>query len=211
MNAAFTPRAEALKRVVETRLIPKRQELIAQMQRIDNRIEKIKYVKNMIEKDIKAEFAATLDKLRMAEGAKTAILLHSISDYQKEVDKIDDLTALVLQLTKENIDPTDLLIRMRQVADEIELTSARPIKKEIDVTPDLPMDLEVQRENLEKMKIAQEIIDFKDNVITQLIVNKEDKYDQLKKELKENYDKLKADIEARTKTEIDGWLKYALC
>lgn len=177
------------------------------MQRIDNRIEQIKYVKTMIERDIKTEFSKIIDKLRMAEGAKTAILLHCLSDLQKEVDKIDDVTLHVNELTKEDGDPADLLLRMRPISEEIEMVLSRVINKEIQVTPELPMDLEEQREKLEKMRIAQEIIDFKDNVITQLLVEKEEKFDKQKAEFKEAMDKFKAELESRTTAELDGWLK----
>lgn len=167
------------------------------MQRIDNRVEKIRYVKTMIEKDIKAEFSRVLERLRSAEGAKTAVLLHELAALQKEVDKIDDLTAYVTDLTKETTDPIVLLVKMRQIADELEITAARPFKQQIDITPDLPMELEQQREKIEKMKISQEIIDFKDNVIARLIKEKE-----------EHFDKVKAEIDKKAKTEIDEWLKY---
>ena len=196
VNEAFRVRSHALREVIETQLNAKRKEVITQMQKIDNRIEKLKYVKNMIEKDIKAEFSKVLDKLRMTEGGKTAILLHNLSGLQKEVDKIDDVGALVFDLTKDQNDPTDFLIKTRHISDEIENIISKPINKDIDVTPELPMELVEQREKLEKMKIAQEIIDFKDNVITQLLIEKEDKLDKVKADLKVNYDKLKATLKA---------------
>ena len=165
------------------------------MQRIDNRIEKIRYVKSMIEKDLKAEFARMLEQLKDAEGSKVAVLLHDVATLQKEVDKIDDLTSYVERLTKETTEPIELLVKVREVGDELEYTASRPFKEEIEITPELPMELEEQREKLEKLRIAEEIIEFKDGVIAKLIKEKE-----------EHYRKLKKDIEDRAVNEINAWV-----
>ena len=55
-------------------LIPKRQQLIAQITRLDYRLEEIKTVKNIVEKDIKNEYGAVIERLRSAAGVKSAVL-----------------------------------------------------------------------------------------------------------------------------------------
>ena len=59
---------------VEKTLIPKRGQLVAQVTRLDYRIEEIKSVKGIIERDIKNEYGGILERLNSAEGTKLAIL-----------------------------------------------------------------------------------------------------------------------------------------
>ena len=48
--------------------------------RLDHRIEEIKTVKNVIEKDIRHEYGSIMERLRSAEGVKLAVLQHDIAE-----------------------------------------------------------------------------------------------------------------------------------
>lgn len=48
--------------------------MLAQIHRIEYRIEEINYVTSAIERDARAEMGGILDRLRYAEGNKIAIL-----------------------------------------------------------------------------------------------------------------------------------------
>jgi len=54
--------------------MPKRQLLISQIVRLDHRLDEIKIVKGVIEKDIRSEYGAIMERLRSAEGVKLAVL-----------------------------------------------------------------------------------------------------------------------------------------
>jgi len=47
---------------------------------IEYRVEEIKYVKTIIERDARLEYEGLLDRLRSAEGTKLAILNHDIAE-----------------------------------------------------------------------------------------------------------------------------------
>lgn len=76
---------------IKNTLIPKRTQLIAQITRIDYRIEEIKTVKGIIDRDIKNEYGGVIERLNSAEGVKLAILQHDISEVQKDVNRIDEI------------------------------------------------------------------------------------------------------------------------
>ena len=72
-------------------MVPKRAQLLGQIQRLDQRIDEIKKTKKMVEKDIKSEYGAILERLRSSEGAKLAVLQHDISEIQKDITRIDEV------------------------------------------------------------------------------------------------------------------------
>jgi archaellum component FlaC len=76
---------------VTNTLIPKRSQLIAQITRLDYRIEEIKTVKGIIDRDIKSEYGGVIERLNSAEGVKLAILQHDIAEIQKDVNRIDEI------------------------------------------------------------------------------------------------------------------------
>lgn len=59
--------------------------------RLDHRLDEIKAVKNVIDKDIKNEYAAIMERLRSAEGVKLAVLQHDIAEIQKDITRIDEI------------------------------------------------------------------------------------------------------------------------
>lgn len=71
--------------------MPKKDQILAQIHRLEYRIEEIKYVKGIIERDIRAEFSAMLEKLNRAEGMKTTLLQHEIAELQKDLEKINEI------------------------------------------------------------------------------------------------------------------------
>lgn len=59
--------------------------------RLDHRLDEIKAVKGVIEKDIRNEYAAIMERLRSAEGVKLAVLQHDIAEVQKDITRIDEI------------------------------------------------------------------------------------------------------------------------
>lgn len=59
------------------------------MQIVDGRVEEVKNVKNSIERDAKQEYGSIMEKLHNSEGQKVAVLMHELSELQKDVDRID--------------------------------------------------------------------------------------------------------------------------
>ena len=72
-------------------MVPKRAQLIGQIVRLDHRLDEIKTVKSVIERDIRNEYAGIMERLRSAEGVKTAVLQHDIAEIQKDITRIDEI------------------------------------------------------------------------------------------------------------------------
>ena len=71
--------------------MPKRAQLIGQIVRLDHRLDEIKTVKSVIERDIRNEYAGIMQRLKAAEGVKTAVLMHDIAEVQKDITRIDEI------------------------------------------------------------------------------------------------------------------------
>lgn len=197
LEFAFKSRVMNTHQAIFGSLAPKREQLMVQAQRIDHRLEEIKHVKGMIERDVRSEFGGMLESLRSAEGVKLAVLQNEIANLQRDIDKINDIVNTVNELADEKADPIDFLLRCRHLTDTTEFTVAKPFKTTIEVVPyDLPRDLARQREKIEKMKVAQEIIDMKDHLIFELL-----------NRLNEEEEKAAADMNKAAQEEINEWSK----
>ena len=96
---AYRSRIDLVTQAVQKTLIPKRSQLVAQITRLDYRIEEIKTVKGIIERDIKNEYGSILERLNSAEGTKLAILQHDLSEIQRDVNRIDEILKTLDDLT----------------------------------------------------------------------------------------------------------------
>jgi hypothetical protein len=62
-------------------------------------LDEIKTVKNVIERDIRNEYAAIMERLRSAEGIKSAVLQHDIAEVQKDITRIDEILMFMEDVT----------------------------------------------------------------------------------------------------------------
>ena len=74
IDDSFKFRFDGINKTIHQSLVPKRAQLIGQIVRLDHRLDEIKAVKGVIEKDIRNEYAAIMERLRSAEGVKLAVL-----------------------------------------------------------------------------------------------------------------------------------------
>lgn len=91
IEEAFRYRFDSVNKNIHQSLVPKRAQLIGQIVRLDHRLDEIKAVKGVIEKDIRNEYAAIMERLRSAEGVKLAVLQHDIAEVQKDITRIDEI------------------------------------------------------------------------------------------------------------------------
>ena len=69
---------------------------------MDHRLDEIKSVKQVIERDIRNEYAAIMERLRSAEGMKTAVLQHDIAEIQKDITRIDEVLMFMEEISQQN-------------------------------------------------------------------------------------------------------------
>jgi hypothetical protein len=74
IEESFRGRFDLINRAIHHSVVPKRAQLIGQIVRLDHRIDEIKTVKNVIEKDIRNEYGSIMERLRSGEGVKLAVL-----------------------------------------------------------------------------------------------------------------------------------------
>lgn len=91
VEEAFRLRFDHINRSIHSNIVPKRAQLIGQIVRLDRRLDEIKQVKTVIERDIRNEYGAIMERLRSAEGVKLAVLQHDIAEIQKDITRIDEV------------------------------------------------------------------------------------------------------------------------
>lgn len=116
---------------INSGLLPKKDQILAQIHRLEYRIEEIKYVKGIIERDIRAEFSAMLEKLNRAEGMKTTLLQHEIAELQKDLEKINEIGEDFMEWTGEKADFIHFLLQSRRMYESIEFLLTKPLKSTI--------------------------------------------------------------------------------
>ena len=194
-------------RTIHGSVVPKRAQLIAQIVRLDHRIDEVKTVKNVIEKDIRNEYGAIMERLRSAEGVKQAVLQHDIAEVQKDITRIDEILMTMEEIAtggqpmgqQQQVAPdiTAFLHRYRQLSDNIEYAVTKQFKVEIDVFPnDLPRELAERRVLLEHYEEQRKLLRFKDDVIW-----------KLSQELKKKYDYFQDEFDKETRHEMNEWAR----
>lgn len=74
---------------------------------MDHRLDEIKSVKQVIERDIRNEYAAIMERLRSAEGVKNAVLQHDIAEVQKDITRIDEILMFMEEISTQQNDGAD--------------------------------------------------------------------------------------------------------
>jgi palmitoyltransferase len=154
--------------------------------RLDHRIDEIKTVKGVIEKDIRSEYGAIMERLRTAEGVKLAVLQHDIAEVQKDITRIDEILMTMEEVASGGHPPgmvppstspsattspdmLGFLHKFRQLNDNIDYAVTKQFKVEIDIVPDdLPRELAERRALLEHYEEIRRFSKFKDDLIFKL-------------------------------------------
>ena len=62
-------------------------------------MDEVKSVKQVIERDIRNEYAGIMERLKSAEGVKTAVLSHDLSEVQQDITRIDEILMFMEEIT----------------------------------------------------------------------------------------------------------------
>ena len=68
MMEAYRVRASKMNQILNSSLLVKRDNLVAQIHRLDYRMEEIKFVKTVIERDARSEYGGIIERLKSSEG-----------------------------------------------------------------------------------------------------------------------------------------------
>lgn len=202
---AFNSRYDIIVNAVKNTLIPKRTQLIAQITRIDYRVEEIKTVKGIIYRDIKNEFGGVVERLNSAEGVKLAILQYDIAELQKDVNRIDGIlqhlddlsgtgspqappppsaTGSLIQPVNQGINQVSFLIKYKKLLDDIDDLITKQFKVDIPVIPnDLPRELAEKRIKLEEYEKQKVMLKQKNDIILKLVEEMKIRENTIKDEL----------------------------
>lgn len=222
---AFKDRFDSINRSIHQSLVPKRAQLIGQIVRLDHRLDEIKAVKGVIEKDIRDEYAAIMARLKSAEGVKLAVLQYDIAEVQKDITRIDEILMSMeeiasgdpqeLQMQNTSMqggtnpgsmvspplpvgpDQLQFLHKYRQINDNIEYAVTKHFKVDVEVLPnDLPRELAERRVLMDHYEEQRKLLKFKDDVIY-----------KLSQELKKKYDYFQDEFDKETRNEMNEWAK----
>lgn len=191
---AFNARYDIIVNSVKNTLIPKRTQLIAQITRVDYRIEEIKTVKGIIYRDIKNEYGGIVERLNSAEGVKLAILQYDIAELQKDVNRIDGILQHLDELNGVSppqvaltppapapgqnlatpvgggINQVGFLMKFKNFQEDIDELITKQFKVDIPVIPnDLPRELAEKRVKNDEYNKQKTLLKEKNDVILKLV------------------------------------------
>lgn len=194
MNSAYKSAISELSYAISSGLLSKRDMLLAQIHRVSHRMDEISYVRSIIEKDIRGEFGGIVDRLKNAEGKKTAIIQNEMAHLQTDIEKIDQLIENYDNIKSDRV---FFLLRSRGLREEVENLLLKVFRTEIDQNPyDLPRELKELREKLERKNVGQQLLRLKDEIIWRLFNDKQKR----EEESIEKFNKTVAQ-------EIESWAK----
>lgn len=131
LHDAFNRRAGKLTFVIENNLREKALMLGAQLHRVEYRIEEIKYVETIIERDTRVEYGGILERLASAEGGKLSVLHHGIESLQRELSTINEIGNTFFKLSKDPTNPVPFLREARRLWEATDYLTNKPFDSNI--------------------------------------------------------------------------------
>lgn len=170
IEEAYRYRLAAVYNTLNSHLFSKREQLLAQIHRVEFRLDEVKRVKLLIERDMKSEFSAMNERLNSVCGTKVAILQHDISELQGDLDRI---TNIINSVETSSHDMVGFLQKSTELRDLLELSLAKPYRTEITVgTEDLPRELANIREMAMNYPALTSLVALKDEIIWRIMHEK---------------------------------------
>jgi hypothetical protein len=126
---SFRKKFNVLKMVVKNSLKKRYDLYLDQLQFLDFNIEEIKSNKHILEKNIQQEYLTMIDKLKVQEGKKMAVLNYESSLIQKEINKIHDICNFISDNTMVNSpDMIEFLLKYKKSKSNIDEMLSKPVK-----------------------------------------------------------------------------------
>jgi len=197
LQTAFRTQSQAFNVILHMNLLPKRDQLRAQIYRLDYRVGEIKYVKTCIERDIRTEYEGMLETLTSMQGTKDVILRHDVESLRRDIEKIDEIIEIFSTHTKDSSDPLPFLSKYTYLKDLVQYTLGKDFKRNIDiVATDFPNELPKRKATLEKYKAFEQVSGFKDKVVSEIVEKSSERIEKVKEE----FDKAASE-------EVEQWAK----
>ena len=186
IDEAYRKRFTLAYQILNSQLFPKRDQILAQIGLLTSKLEEIRNVKLLIEKDMKSEFSAMNERLSSSCGTKVALLEYDILELQSDLDRIDQVSNAIQSA---NSDIQNFLSKYTEIRNTSDLILAKPFRTEIDVDPDsLPRELFEIRGNVMQYPALKTLLDAKDEIIWKMTHDSVESYkidDPTQKELAE--------------------------
>ncbi len=93
--------------------------MLAQIHRIQYRIEELKHVKTVIQRETRSQYGSIAERLKSSEANKITRLQHEMQELQKDIDAINDIGGKFNELTKNPTDPVDFLLQTKSLYNSI--------------------------------------------------------------------------------------------
>ena len=183
---------------------PKYQQMTQELKNLDIISNEIKNNKNILEREIRAEFSKFSDNLNSASGKKLAIINFESNNLQKDLNNINEITNYINDISSsESPDMICFLLKYNQLIKAIESSLLKPINKNFEVNlNDFPRDLEEKLAKINNYNQLEKLSKYKDEIIWKLLVDKLNKNSN-----KNDENDFKVNVE--TKLEIQKWAKLS--
>ena len=186
VTEAFNRHFAAMEQTANSQLLQKREQLVAQMARVEYRLDEVSTTYNLINRDIQVEYQAVHGRLEQAFNKKKALLQYQLDLVFEDTRKVDEILSVLKNYRQpynlqsfghmgggggellQGGDPLMLqfLLDYRRLNVALEHSLTKTINTAIDVTViDFPRELALRRARDEKIHKLQEMLDAKDELI----------------------------------------------
>ena len=190
VTEAFNRHFAAMEQTANSQLLQKREQLVAQMARVEYRLDEVSTTYNLINRDIQVEYQAVHGRLEQAFNKKKALLQYQLDLVFEDTRKVDEILSVLKNYRQpynlqsfghmgggggellQGGDPLMLqfLLDYRRLNVALEHSLTKTINTAIDVTvTDFPRELALRRARDEKIHKLQEMLDAKDELIWDLV------------------------------------------
>ncbi|KRX07352.1 hypothetical protein PPERSA_06967 [Pseudocohnilembus persalinus] len=186
---------ENLQKLITEKLGSKREKLYNQVEKMQEILGQIEKESSVIQKDADLQFDGIISRLQISGGNKLSVLQNDISQLQRQINDIEDITTVFDRLIVSN-DQINFLFFFKKINKEVERLQSIHFNPEIKHYPyDLPRELSQIKIQLQQLQSNEQILAFKSQIIY-----------QLKQRSKESIEKIKETTNSKFQKEFDYWI-----
>jgi Ca2+-binding EF-hand superfamily protein len=167
VDEAYRYRIASIYNTLSTHLFGRKEQLEAQSRRIEFRLDELKRLKFLIERDMQSEFGGIYERLGSAFNTHGSLIQTDLKSLALDIESLD---SIIKELNESDLNIVSFLMNYKNIKYSLENSISKPFRTDIKVKPtDLPRELEEIRALSSKCLSLQALVQFKNEMIWQFL------------------------------------------
>lgn len=163
IDEAYRYRIASIYNTLSTHLFGRKEQLEAQSRRVEFRLDELKRLQNVIERDMQSEFGGIFERLGSSFNSHGGLIQSDISSLSSDLESVN---VIIGELNSSDQDLVKFLLNFKKLKFSLEQAISKPFRSDIKIQPsDLPRELEEIRNLSSKCLKLEALIEVKNEMI----------------------------------------------